>query len=271
MNDGFKIATWNVNSLKVRLPQVLEWLDQSGCDVLALQETKTEDSAFPAEALQAAGYHVVYTGQKTYNGVAIIARQASLDHAGISEVIYNVPGYADPQKRVITATVNGVRVINLYVVNGSEVDSDKYAYKLAWLEKVTAFIQQQRAQYEQLVVLGDFNIAPGDADIYDPDAWRGKILFSEPEHAALAKIIDLGLTDIYRQFEQPAESYSWWDYRAAGFRRNRGMRIDLILASDQLSKACLDSQIDKTPRGWERPSDHTPVWAAFDLSGEASD
>lgn len=260
--NTLKIATWNVNSLKVRLPQVLDWLDQSDCDVLALQETKTEDQHFPLDAIQAAGFDSVYIGQKTYNGVAIIAKHG----IPLKDVVYGVPGFDDPQQRVIAATVNNVRVIDLYVVNGAEVGSEKFDYKLRWLEQVTAYIAKARQDYEHVVVLGDFNIAPADADVHDPEEWRGKILFSEQEHAALDKIKALGFSDVFRQFDQPEQLFSWWDYRAAGFRRNRGLRIDLILASTALAEHCKACEIDKTPRGWERPSDHTPVWAQFELA-----
>ncbi|ACL71112.1 exodeoxyribonuclease III [Thioalkalivibrio sulfidiphilus] len=252
-----KIATWNVNSLKVRLPQVLDWLAAQQPDVLALQETKLTDDAFPVEAIREAGYHCVYSGQKTYNGVAILARHELLDP------LTDIDGLDDPQRRILAATVDGVRVINLYVVNGSEVGSEKYAYKLDWLGKVTGFIAGEMKRHEKLVVLGDFNIAPEDRDVHDPEAWHEKILCSTPEREALKKILDLGLSDCFRRFEQPEQSFSWWDYRAAGFRRNLGLRIDLILSSPALTETCTACIIDVEPRRLERPSDHAPVVAEF--------
>ena len=254
-----KIATWNVNSLKVRLPHVLDWLAASQADILCLQETKSTDENFPLDEIMSAGYHVSFSGQKTYNGVAIISKSPATD------VITDVPGLDDPQRRILGATINGIRVLDLYVVNGQEVGSEKYDHKLFWLEQVTGFIKEQLMQHANFVVLGDFNIAPEDKDVYDPDAWQGRILCSTPERDALQKILDLGLSDTFRQFEQAAESYSWWDYRAAAFRRNRGLRIDLILASQALAKRCLACTIDREPRSLERPSDHTPVVADFDI------
>jgi exodeoxyribonuclease-3 len=253
-----KIATWNVNSLKVRLPHVLDWLAASQADILCLQETKTTDENFPVDEIEAAGYHVVYSGQKTYNGVAIISKQQAAD------IITDVPGLDDPQRRILGATIAGIRILNLYVVNGQEVGSEKYTHKLHWLDKVTSHISEQLQQHERFVVLGDFNIAPGDRDVYDPEAWHERILCSTPERQALRKILDLGLADTFRLFEQEAESYSWWDYRAAGFRRNRGLRIDLVLASKTLADSCRACSIDKEPRRLERPSDHTPVMAEFE-------
>lgn len=252
-----KIATWNVNSLRVRLPHVLQWLAAAQPDVLAIQETKTVDEQFPLAEIEAAGYQAVFAGQKTYNGVAILSKQAA------SDVVTDIPGLDDPQRRILAATIDGVRVVDLYVVNGSEVGSDKYAYKLDWLAKVTAWLQQQAVQYPKLVVLGDFNIAPEDRDVHDPVAWAGQILCSAPERTALQAIQALGLSDVFRQFEQAEKSFSWWDYRAAGFRRNLGLRIDLILASKALTDACTSCVIDREPRTWEKPSDHTPVVAEF--------
>ena len=253
-----KIATWNVNSLKVRLPHVLDWLATSQADILCLQETKTIDENFPVDAVEAAGYHVAFSGQKTYNGVAIISKEQAED------IITDVPGLDDPQRRILGATIAGTRILNLYVVNGQEVGSDKYAHKLHWLDRVTAHISEQLQQYERFVVLGDFNIAPADRDVYDPEAWHERILCSTPEREALQKILDLGLADTFRLFDQEEKSYSWWDYRAAGFRRNRGLRIDLVLASKVLADSCRACTIDKEPRRLERPSDHTPVIAEFD-------
>lgn len=252
-----KIATWNVNSLRVRLPHVLQWLAAAQPDVLAIQETKTVDDQFPLAEIEAVGYQAVFAGQKTYNGVAILSKSPA------TEIVTDIPGLDDPQRRILAATIDGIRVVDLYVVNGSEVGSDKYAYKLDWLAKVTAWLQQQAVQYPKLVVLGDFNIAPEDRDVHDPAAWAGQILCSAPERTALQAIQALGLSDVFRQFEQPDKSFSWWDYRAAGFRRNLGLRIDLILASQTLADACTSCVIDREPRTWEKPSDHTPVIAEF--------
>jgi len=252
-----KIATWNVNSLKVRLPHVLDWLAVADPDVLCLQETKLTDENFPGEEINAAGFHVIYSGQKTYNGVAIISKQEA------SDVITDVPGLDDPQRRILGATIDGIRVLNLYVVNGQEVGSEKFAYKLEWLSKVTDYIEDQLKKHELFVTLGDFNIAPDDRDVHDPAEWKERILCSTPEHNALQHILDLGLEDTFRLFEQAEKSFSWWDYRAAAFRRNMGLRIDLILASKALSEKCTGCQIDKEPRQLERPSDHTPVYAVF--------
>jgi exodeoxyribonuclease-3 len=254
-----KIATWNVNSLKVRLPQVLEWLARVEPDVLALQETKLSDEHFPAAEIEAAGYHAVFSGQKTYNGVAILSRQPA------SDVIRDIPGLDDPQRRILGATINGVRVLDLYVVNGQQVDSEKYRWKLEWLARVRAHIASEMQAHARFVTLGDFNITPEDRDVHDPEAWREQILCSTPERAALRGFFDLGLADVFRRFEQPAASFSWWDYRQAGFRRNLGLRIDLILASPALAACCTHCDIDKEPRKAERPSDHTPVIAEFSL------
>ena len=254
-----KIATWNVNSLKVRLPHVLDWLAASQADILCLQETKLTDENFPAEDIEAAGYRVVYSGQKTYNGVAIISKQEA------TGVITDVPGLDDPQRRILGATIGGIRVLDLYVVNGQEVGSEKYAHKLHWLDKVTDYIESQLKEHERFIVLGDFNIAPEDRDVHDPEAWHERILCSTPEREALNKLLALGLTDSFRQFEQEDNSFSWWDYRAAAFRRNRGLRIDLVLTSKALGEAATACSIDKEPRRLERPSDHTPVIAEFDL------
>ena len=252
-----KIATWNVNSLKVRLPHVLEWLAANEPDVLVLQEIKQVAEVFPTEALQDAGYRSVASGQKTYNGVAIISKSEATD------IVTDFPGFDDPQRRILAATIDGVRVLDLYIPNGSEVGSEKYAYKLSWLEALHNFLSAELAEHERLVVLGDFNIAPADEDVHDPAKWGEGVLCSPLERAALRGFVDLGLTDVFRQFDQPEKSFSWWDYRAAGFRRNAGLRIDLILASQKMTTACKKSFIDKEPRAWERPSDHTPVIAEF--------
>jgi exodeoxyribonuclease-3 len=254
-----KIASWNVNSLKVRLPQVLQWLEYAKPDVLALQEIKQVNEDFPLAEIEAAGYSAVCSGQKTYNGVALLSR------APLQDAQTDIDGLDDPQRRILAATVNGVRILNLYVVNGQEVDSEKYHYKLAWLQHVSAYIKAQLQRYPRMVILGDFNIAPDDRDVHDPDAWREKILCSTKERTALQNILALGFNDTFRRFEQEAASFSWWDYRAAAFRRNLGLRIDLVLASSNMAERCRAAGIDKQPRSWERPSDHVPVWAEFDV------
>ena len=254
-----KIATWNVNSLTVRLPQVLEWLAGEQPDILALQETKIIDEKFPCSEIEAAGYHVVFAGQKTYNGVAVLSRTAACD----TET--DVPGLLDPQRRILATSVGAVRVLNLYVPNGQSVTSDKYLYKLNWLEKVTAYIKQQMLLYPRLVVLGDYNIAPEDRDVHDPGLWEGQVLCSVPERAAFGHLIQTGLCDTFRLFEQPPGQFSWWDYRMAAFRRNLGLRIDHVLASPALCQVCSGCHIDKIPRAGERPSDHAPVVAEFML------
>lgn len=254
-----KIASWNVNSLQVRLEQVIDWLNAEQADILAVQETKIPDERFPRAAFEAAGYRATFSGQKTYNGVAVLSKSAATD------VVTDIPSLDDPQRRILAASVAGVRVVNLYVVNGQEVGSDKFAYKLHWLEQVRAYLHSELAEHPYLVVLGDFNIAPEDRDVHDPERWREKVLCSTQERQALREILDAGLVDVFRQFEQPEKSFSWWDYRAAAFRRNRGLRIDLILASRALADKCTASRIDTGPRGHERPSDHTPVCAEFSL------
>ena len=254
-----KLASWNVNSLKIRLDQVLEWLESSQVDMLALQETKLTDENFPVEAFEARGLHIAYSGQKTYNGVAVISKSP------IEDVVMDVPELVDPQRRVLAATVAGVRLINLYVPNGSLVDSDKYQYKLMWLEKITRFIKQQLKDYSNIAVVGDFNIAPEDIDLHSPDEWKDSILVSPLERQAFSELISLGLKDSYRYLNKEEQEFSWWDYRAAAFRRNRGLRIDHILLSDALVAHCLESRIDKEPRRAERPSDHTPVWVSLDI------
>ena len=248
-----KLATWNVNSLKVRLPQVLDWLAANPVDVLCLQETKQPDSDFPQAELQAAGYHSLFSGQKTYNGVAILSR------APASDAQTGIPGFADEQKRVIAATFDSVRVVCVYVPNGQSVDSDKYQYKLAWLTALRGWLKQELARHPKLALLGDYNIAPEDRDVYDPAAWQGNVLVSEPERQEFRDLLQLGLHDGFRLFEQPDKSYSWWDYRMMAFRRNRGLRLDHILVSEALAAQCRGCVIDKAPRKLERPSDHTPV------------
>ncbi|MDE3011171.1 MAG: exodeoxyribonuclease III [Pseudomonadota bacterium] len=252
-----KIATWNVNSLKVRMPHLLDWLGSAAPDVIALQETKTEDAAFPRAPIEAAGWHVAFSGQKTYNGVALLSRRPG------SHVQAGMPGFADEQKRVIAASYGDVRVIGAYVPNGQAVGSDKYEYKLRWLEAFTAYLRSELERWPRLVVVGDYNIAPEDRDVHDPKAWEGSVLVSPAERAAFRGLLGLGLHDAMRLFAQPDGTYTWWDYRAAGFRRNLGLRIDHILASAALAAECQACTVDVAPRKLERPSDHAPVWAEF--------
>jgi len=249
------IASWNVNSLKVRLPQVLEWLDHQRPDVLALQETKVTDEAFPADTFRQAGWHVRFTGQKTYNGVAIVSRDPP------ESVSTDPVGMDDGQHRALAATINGVRIYNLYVPNGKAVDSDAYQHKLAWLARAADRLHAQRAQHAALAVVGDFNIAPTDDDVFDPQELAGTIHCSDAERAALQRLLDLGLTDTFRAAGGGPGRYSWWDYRANAFRRDRGLRIDLILASRALMDCLTEAGIDVAPRRNERPSDHAPVYA----------
>lgn len=248
-----KIATWNVNSLNVRLPHVLDWIEANKPDALCLQETKQEDIKFPYDALKEAGYNAIHTGQKTYNGVAILSPHEMTD------VHTAIPNFADEQKRLIAATINGVRIVCVYIPNGQAVDSDKYQYKLNWLEAFTPWLQTEIAKYPKLALLGDYNIAPEDVDCHDPAAWLGQVLVSPRERDAFKKLIQLGLEDGFRLFDKNEGQFSWWDYRMAGFRRNLGMRIDHILITPALKEISTASYIDKTPRKLERPSDHTPV------------
>ena len=250
-----RIASWNVNSLNVRLPHLEEWLKLRAPDVVALQETKLEDARFPDAVLAGLGYRSVFAGQKTYNGVAILSREAATD------VQVGIPGFNDEQRRVIAATVNGVRVVDLYVVNGQNVGTEKYDYKLRWLDAVHGWLADEIRRHPDLVVLGDFNIAPDERDVHDPIVWNDDcILTSTAERAALRRIVDLGLHDSFRLHCAEGGQFSWWDYRAAGFRRNLGLRIDLVLVSDALRARCRAAAIDREPRTWERPSDHAPVW-----------
>lgn len=252
-----KLATWNVNSLKVRLPHLLGWLASAQPDVVCLQETKTEDAGFPFAELAAAGYQALHNGQKTYNGVALLARSEP------SEVLRALPGFEDGQKRLLAATVAGVRCICAYMPNGQAVGSEKYAYKLAWLDALARWLQDELKRFPQLALLGDFNIAPEDRDVHDPQAWQGQVLCSEPERAAFRRFLDLGLVDAFRLFPQPEKSFTWWDYRMMAFRRNHGLRIDHILVSPRLAARCRACLIDVAPRKLERPSDHAPVIAEF--------
>jgi exodeoxyribonuclease-3 len=258
-----KIASWNVNSLNVRLPHVLAWTAEAQPDIVALQETKLTDDRFPVEELLEAGYHSAYSGQPTYNGVAILSKEPGRD------MVTDIPGLEDPQRRILALTVptalGDVRVVDLYVVNGSEVGSEKFEYKLDWLRKVTAWLGKEIQQHERLIVLGDFNIAPDDRDVHDPEAWRDKVLCSKPERAALEEIYSLGLVDTFRLFDQEERIFSWWDYRMNAFRRKMGLRIDLLLASKAMVAQCKASYVDIEPRRQERPSDHAPAVAEFSV------
>ena len=253
-----KIATWNVNSMNVREGHVIEWLQSNEPDVLVLQEIKQLTEKFPVDALREIGYHSIVSGQKTYNGVAVISKTPATDP------VTDFPDLDDPQRRILASTIDGVRVIDLYIPNGSEVGSDKYEYKLGWLASLQRFLDAELRTHEKLVVLGDFNITPADEDVHDPEKWGEDILCSPAERKALSDLLDLGLTDVFRKFDHPEKTFSWWGYRAAGFRRNAGLRIDLILTSNAMTKRCTASYVDKEPRAWERPSDHTPVVAEFE-------
>jgi exodeoxyribonuclease-3 len=258
-----RLATWNVNSLTVRLPQVLDWLNahagEHAIDVLALQETKTTDDKFPRTEMEAAGYQVAFFGQKTYNGVALIAKHP------ITDVVHNIPGFADDMARVITGTVNGVRVVGAYFPNGQAPDSDKFVYKMAWLTALHQWLKNELTRFDKLVLMGDFNITVGDRDVWDPVALAGTIHCTDEERAHFQQLIDLGMVDAFRMFEQADKSYSWWDYREFAFRRNRGLRIDHILVSNGLKPIVTACEIDKAPRKNERPSDHTPVVVSLSL------
>jgi exodeoxyribonuclease-3 len=252
-----KITTWNVNSLRVRLPQLLEWLAANPVDVIGIQETKLTNADFPGEAVEAAGYRWAHNGQKTYNGVALLSRHE------LRDVSRDLPGFADEQKRVIAATVGGVRVINVYVPNGQAVGREKYEYKLRWLNALRDYLQAELAQHSRLAVTGDFNIAPADEDVHDPEAWKDQILCSAAERGAFHGLLETGLRDSFRLMEQPPASFTWWDYRQAGFRRNLGLRIDHVLASTALAAQFESSAIDVQPRRNDRPSDHTPLTSLF--------
>ena len=257
-----KIASWNVNGLRARLAHVLKWLKTSPVDLLALQETKVQDQDFPLAEIEAAGYHAVFSGQKSYNGVAFLYRGEG--GATVAEPPLPQPPSGGEQKRALAMTAGGVRVVNLYVVNGKEVGCEAYAYKLQWLAAVRDFLASELTRFPDTVVLGDFNITPGDGDVHDPQQWRGRILCSDAERAALESLLALGLVDAFRLFEQPQDkTFSWWDYRRGDFEHNRGLRIDLLLATTPLAERCLECAVDPTPRSWDRPSDHTPVVAEF--------
>ena len=252
-----RLATWNVNSLKVRLPQLLDWVGVHRPDVLCLQETKLEDANFPRRELAAAGYQAVCCGQKTYNGVAILSRAAA------AECALAIPGLEDGPKRVLAATIDGVRIICAYVPNGENISSEKFQYKLRWLSAFREWLKAELAAHPRLAVVGDYNIAPEARDVHDPAAWEGKIHFTAPEREVFAELLAIGLTDAFRLFDQPEGSYTWWDYRMNAFRRKMGLRIDHILLSAELAKSCTACSIDVEPRKNERPSDHAPVIAEF--------
>jgi exodeoxyribonuclease-3 len=249
-----KIASWNVNSLKVRMPHLTDWLKAAQPDVVGLQEIKLTDEAFPHAEIRALGYHALASGQKTYNGVALLSRELAKD------AVRDIPGFEDPQRRVLAATIGGIRVINLYVVNGQSVGSDKFHYKLDWLAALKGWLEHEVAQHPRLVVMGDFNIAPDDRDVHDPALWYESVMCSTPERSVLGEILGLGLTDSFRLQQSAAGHYSWWDYRMGAFRRNIGLRIDLVLVSPALVGDVQAAGIDREPRRWERPSDHAPVW-----------
>jgi exodeoxyribonuclease-3 len=255
---SMKLATWNVNSLRVRLEQVLAWSADSQPALLALQETKVADDAFPMEAFTRTGWHVLHAGQPAYNGVALLSREP------LEAMADGLPGFEDTQRRIFVARAGRLCLVNAYVPNGQTVGSDKYRYKLDWLAALAEYLRTLLGEHEQLAVVGDFNIAPEDRDVYDPATWEGSVLVSEAERAAFRTLLGLGLVDSFRLFEQPAQSYSWWDYRQAAFRRNLGLRIDHILMSPALARRCRAVSIDATPRGWPRPSDHAPVVAELD-------
>jgi exodeoxyribonuclease-3 len=251
-----KLATWNVNSLAVRLPHLLDWLQLQRPDALVLQETKLTDDRFPQAELAAAGWQAAWHGQKTYNGVALLVPAA----ASIDAVVKNIPGFADEQARVIAGTVAGVRVVGGYFPNGQAPGSDKFAYKMQWLAALHDWLADELARHDRLVLMGDFNIAPEDRDVHDPVAWAGQIHCTDEERAHFRALLGLGLVDAFRLFEQPPKSWSWWDYRNLAFRKNQGLRIDHILVSAALQGRVTACQIDKAPRKLERPSDHAPVW-----------
>jgi len=255
----FKIATWNVNSLRVRLPHLMSWQEGLHLDVIALQETKIVDADFPLELLQTTDYAALFSGQKAYNGVAMLSRKK------MSDMITDIPGFNDIQRRVLGMTVGDVRILNLYVPNGQSVTSEKYQYKLNWLENLKNFLQEELKKYPKIIILGDFNIAPDDLDVHDPLAWEGQVLCSVPEREAFRHILKLGFHDCFRMRTPTEQVFTWWDYRMNALKRNRGLRIDHILASDAIASACTNCFVDKTPRLWERPSDHAPVIAEFNF------
>jgi exodeoxyribonuclease-3 len=254
-----KIASWNVNSVRQRLGHIRDWLAAHQPDVLALQEIKVVSDAFPFAEFVELGYRSTVDGQKAYNGVAFLSRAEPEPDS----VARGLGGFEDEQKRVLAASFGSLRCVDLYVPNGQSVGSDKYGYKLRWLAALAAHLREELARHPRMVVVGDFNIAPEDRDVHDPEEWRGRIMCSDAERERLALLRELGFVDVFRRFEQPEKSFSWWDYRAGNFRRNRGLRIDLILASPALAESCTASGIDVEPRRRDQPSDHAPVWATF--------
>ncbi len=252
-----KIATWNVNSVRARLDHVTAWIEQNEPDLLALQETKVQDHDFPADEFNARGWSSAVAGQKSYNGVAILSRRP------VEVMAMAIPGFDDDQRRVLAVACDDLVLVDLYVPNGASVGSEKYSYKLAWLDALHGWVGDLLQRHSKLLIVGDFNIAPEDRDVYDPEAWRGKILCSDDERERLQRLLGLGLTDVFRRFDQPEAQFSWWDYRAGAFRRNHGLRIDLILASAALAGEALSCVVDVEPRRWEKPSDHAPVLAQF--------
>jgi exodeoxyribonuclease-3 len=252
-----KIATWNVNSLRMRLPHLKDWLANNPVDVIGVQETKCQEEQFPFAALQEMGYGAVHNGQKSYNGVALLSRAPAID------VVRDMAPFEDDQRRVITATIGGIRVVNVYVVNGQSVGTPKFEYKLRWLEALQAFLAAELIRHPRLVVMGDFNIAPAAADVHDPAEWEGGVLFSEPEREHFRRLLGLGLRDAYRMFIHGEQGFTWWDYRLGSFRRNRGLRIDHILVSEALAPDCAGCEVDVVPRKLPSPSDHAPVIAEF--------
>jgi exodeoxyribonuclease III len=257
MNKLFKIATWNVNSLRVRLEHVLTWLNIHQPHLLAIQETKVENQHFPEELFKTAGYHVLYSGQKTYNGVAFISR------VPMQNEVISLPNFDDIQRRILVVNIKSLRIVNVYVPNGSNIDSEKFIYKLQWLKHLKVYLQQELSLHPNLIVLGDFNIAPEDKDVHNPKIWQGKVLASPQERQALRNLLALGLKDSFRLFNNEPFQYTWWDYRAGAFRRNHGLRIDHILTSEALISQCIACDIDKEIRLWKKPSDHVPVIATY--------
>ena len=258
---AFSVATWNVNSLKIRIGHLVDWLALHPTDIVCLQETKLTDDNFPVDALRSAGYDSIFAGQKTYNGVAILLKQGGAVSA--TDVQVNLPNFPDEQKRLLAITVADLRVVCTYVPNGQAVGTEKYQYKLNWLAALKDWVQDQMSHHERLLIAGDYNIAPEPRDVHDPAAWEGQVLFSEPERAAFRSLLDIGLRDAFRLFEQPDRSYTWWDYRNLAFRRKMGLRIDHILLSPALAQKCATCSIDIEPRRREQPSDHAPVLATI--------
>lgn len=262
--NTLKIATWNVNSLRVRLPHVLNWMETTKPDLLALQETKLIDDDFPLLALQEAGFEAIYVGQKTYNGVALLINK-KLNPQKIETHITHLPDFEDPQRRVLGVTIDDLFILNLYVPNGESVESEKYQYKLNWLKKLESFLQYQLKHHPKFIILGDFNIAPADLDVDEPSRWQDKVLCSALERNAFQKLLQAGFHDCFRLLNPTEKHFTWWDYRLNAFKRNLGLRIDHILASHSFAATCVTCYVDKNPRSWERPSDHTPLVAEFNL------